>query len=188
MTTNIPNPEPTHTIGDKPRKRGFVWLLFFVLVAAVAGYAVYKAGQPGQIVQNNGGRGGSGGRGGRRGGSFGPTPVSTQPARLGSMPVYDNGLGTVTAYYTVAVKTRVDGQLMQVNYKEGELVRKGDIVAVIDPRPFEVQLHQAEGTLARDTANLNNATRDLERYEGLVKQNAVPQQQVDTQAAMVAQL
>jgi multidrug efflux system membrane fusion protein len=187
MTTNIPNPEPTHTVGDKPRKRGFIWLLFFALVAAVAAYAVYKAGQPGQIVQT-GGRGGSGGRGGRRGGSFGPTPVSTQPARLGSMRVYDNGLGTVTAYYTVSVKTRVDGQLMQVNYKEGELVRKGDVVAVIDPRPFEVQLHQAEGTLARDTANLNNARKDLERYQGLVKQNAVPQQQVDTQAAMVEQL
>ncbi len=189
MTTNIPNPEPTHAVGDKPKKRGFIWLLFFAVVAAVAAYAVIKAGQPGQIIQNNGGRGGSGGRGGgRRGGSFGPTPVSTQPARLGSMPVYDNGLGTVTAYYTVAVKTRVDGQLMQVNYKEGELVRKGDIVAVIDPRPFEVQLHQAEGTLARDTANLNNARRDLDRYQGLVKQNAVPQQQVDTQAATVEQL
>lgn len=187
MTTNIPNPEPTHAVGDKPKKRGFIWLLFFALVAAVAAYAVYKAGQPGQIVQNNGGRGGSGGRGRGRG-AFGPTPVSTQPARLGSMPVYDNGLGTVTAYYTVAVKTRVDGQLMQVNYKEGELVHKGDIVAVIDPRPFEVQLHQAEGTLARDTANLNNARRDLERYQGLVKQNAVPQQQVDTQAATVEQL
>src|SRR6185312_15193247 len=187
MTTNIPNPEPTHTVGDKPRKRGFIWLLFFAVVAAVAAYAVYRAGQPGQIIQNNGGRGGSGGRGRGRG-SFGPTPVSTQPARLGSMRVYDNGLGTVTAYYTVSVKTRVDGQLMQVNYKEGELVRKGDIVAVIDPRPFEVQLHQAEGTLARDTANLNNARRDLERYQGLVKQNAVPQQQVDTQAAMVEQL
>src|SRR6185312_6547461 len=188
MTTNIPNPEPTHTLGDKPKKRGFIWLLFFALVAAVAAYAVYKAGQPGQIIQNNGGRGGSGGRGGRRGGGFGPTPVGVQKARSGSMPVYYKGLGTATAYYTVAVKTRVDGQLMQVNYKEGELVRKGDVVAVVDPRPFEVQLHQAEGTLARDTANLNNARRDLERYQGLVKQNAVPQQQVDTQAATVEQL
>ncbi|HVV46949.1 MAG TPA: MdtA/MuxA family multidrug efflux RND transporter periplasmic adaptor subunit [Bryobacteraceae bacterium] len=187
MTTNIPNPEPTHAVGDKPKKRGFIWLLFFALVAAVAAYAVYKAGQPGQIIQQaRGGRGGSGGRGGR--GGFGPTPVGVQKARLGSMPVYRKGLGTATAYYTVAVKTRVDGQLMQVNYKEGELVRKGDIVAVVDPRPFEVQLHQAEGTLARDTALLNNARRDLERYQGLVKQNAVPQQQVDTQAATVEQL
>jgi multidrug efflux system membrane fusion protein len=186
MTTNIPNPEPTHTVGDKPKKRGFIWLLFFALVAAVAAYAVYKAGQPGQIIQNA--RGGRGGSGGRRGGGFGPTPVGVQKARLGSMPVYYKGLGTATAYYTVAVKTRVDGQLMQVNYKEGELVRKGDVVAVVDPRPFEVQLHQAEGTLARDTANLNNARKDLERYQGLVKQNAVPQQQVDTQAAMVEQL
>jgi multidrug efflux system membrane fusion protein len=185
MTTNIPNPEPTHAVSDKPKKRGFIWLLFFALVAAVAAYAVYKAGQPGQIVQNN--RGGRGGSGGRRGG-FGPTPVGVQKAHLGSMPVFYKGLGTATAYYTVAVKTRVDGQLMQVNYKEGELVRKGDIVAVVDPRPFEVQLHQAEGTLARDTANLNNARKDLERYQGLVKQNAVPQQQVDTQAATVQQL
>jgi multidrug efflux system membrane fusion protein len=187
MTTNIPNPEPTHAVGDKPKKRGFIWLLFFALVAAVAAYAVYKAGQPGQIIQNNGGRGGSGGRGRGRG-AFGPTPVGVEKARLGSMPVYYKGLGTATAYYTVAVKTRVDGQLMQVNFREGELVRKGDVVAVVDTRPFEVQLKQAEGTLARDTAQLNNAKRDLERYQGLVKQNAVPQQQVDTQAATVEQL
>jgi multidrug efflux system membrane fusion protein len=185
MTTNIPNPEPTHASSDKPRKRGFIWLVFFALVAAVAGYAVYKAGQPGQIIQK-GGRGGSGGRGRRAG--LGPTPVSVTKAKLGSMPVFRKGLGNVTAYYTVAVKSRVDGQLMSVNFQEGEMVRKGQIVAVVDPRPFEVQLHQAEGTLERDTALLNNARRDLERYQGLVKQNAVPQQQVDTQAAVVEQL
>ncbi|HVY91906.1 MAG TPA: MdtA/MuxA family multidrug efflux RND transporter periplasmic adaptor subunit, partial [Bryobacteraceae bacterium] len=145
-------------------------------------------GQPGQIVQSGGrgGRGGSGGRGGR--GALGPTPVGIQKARLGEMPIYDKGLGTVTAYYTVAVKTRVDGQLMLVNFQEGDIVRKGQIIAQIDTRPFDVQKAQAEGTLARDTANLANAKKDLERYQGLVKQNAVPQQQVDTQAATVQQL
>ncbi|HVW11200.1 MAG TPA: MdtA/MuxA family multidrug efflux RND transporter periplasmic adaptor subunit [Bryobacteraceae bacterium] len=187
MTTNIPNPEPTHAVGDKPKKRGLVWLVLFAAVAAVAVYAVIKAGQPGQIIQSGGGgRGGSGGRGGR--GQLGPTPVGIEKARLGEMPVYYNGLGTVSAYYTVAVKTRVDGQLMSVNFQEGDIVRKGQTIAVIDTRPFEVQLHQAQGTLDRDTAMLANARKDLERYQALVKQNAVPQQQVDTQVSTVQQL
>ena len=187
MTTNTPNTESAPNIDSKPKKRGFVWLLFFLIVAAVAAYAVYKAGQPGQIIQTSqGGRGGSGGRGNRAG--LGPTPVAVTKARKGSMPVYYPGLGTAAAYYIVSVKTRVDGQLMSVNFKEGDMVRKGEILAEIDPRPYAVQLHQAEGTLARDTALLNNAKTDLSRYEGLLKQNAIPQQQVDTQKATVAQL
>ena len=186
MTTNIPNPETTHDLDGKPKKRGVIWLVAFLIVAAVAAYAVFKAGQPGQIIQTGGGRGGSGGRGAR--GAFGPTPVGVAKARIGSMPVYYKGLGTVAAYYTVQVKTRVDGQLMSVNFQEGDIVRKDQVVAVIDTRPFVVQQQQAEGTLARDNALLTNAKRDLTRYQGLVTQNAVPQQQLDTQDALVQQL
>lgn len=174
----------------KPKKRGLIWLLLFLAVAGVAGYAVYKAGQPGQIIQTStggGGRGGSGGRGGGRG-AQGPTPVVVTKARLGSMPVYYNGLGTVAAYYSVAVKSRIDGQLMSVNFQEGDMVRKDDILAVVDPRPYEVQLHQAQGTLARDQALLDNAKVDLNRYKNLMAQNAIPEQQLSTQVATVAQL
>ncbi len=195
MNTTTPTPDHTPSFGGqgasegKAKKRGFIWLLLFLIVAGVAVYAVIKAGQPGQIIQTSGGgggRGGSGGRGGR--GALGPTPVVVTKARKGSMPVYLNGLGNVAAYYVVAVKARVDGQLMSVNFQEGDMVRKNDLLAVVDPRPFEVQLKQAEGTMARDTALRDNAQRDLKRYQGLLTQNAIPQQQYDTQLALVAQL
>jgi multidrug efflux system membrane fusion protein len=164
--------------------------VLFLIVAGVAGYAVYLAGKPGQIIQTStgggGARGGSGGRGGR--GNLGPTPVGVTKARKGSMPVYQNGLGTVAAYYVVAVKPRIDGQLMSVNFREGDMVKEGDLLAVVDPRPYEVQKAQAEGTFARDSALLSNAKNDLERYRGLLAKNAIPQQQYDTQVATVAQL
>ena len=191
MTTNTPTPESSPVPEGKAKKRGLIWLVAFLIVAAVAGYAVYKAGQPGQILQTStggGGRGGSGGRGGGRGALNGPTPVGLNRVRKGSEPVYLTGLGTVAAYYVVAVKPRIDGQLMSVNFQEGDMVKKDDLVAVVDARPYQVQLHQAEGTLARDTALLNNAKTDLKRYQGLMAQNAIPQQQLDTQLSTVAQL
>ena len=109
-------------------------------------------------------------------------------ARSGPVPVYLNGLGNVTAFYTVTVRSRVDGQLMSIGFKEGESVKKDQVLAEIDPRPFEVQLQQAQGTLARDTASLANAKLDLERYTQLLAQDAIPKQQLDTQRALVSQL
>jgi multidrug efflux system membrane fusion protein len=108
-------------------------------------------------------------------------------ARAGSVPIYLDGLGSVTAFYTVTVKSRVDGQLMKFNVQEGDLVKEGQVIAEIDPRPYEVMLAQAEGTLAHDSALLENAKVDLARYEPLVKQQAIPTQQLDTQKALVAQ-
>ncbi len=115
--------------------------------------------------------------------------VSVAAAQRQDMPVYFNGLGSVTAYYTVSVKSRVDGQLVEVRFKEGQFVRQGDLLAVIDPRPYEVQLNQAQATLFRDQAQLRDAKLNYDRFKGLLQESgAMSQQQVDTQKAMVDQL
>jgi len=101
--------------------------------------------------------------------------------------VYLDGIGTVTPLASVTVRTRVDGELIAVRFHEGDLVKAGDLLAQIDPRPFQVQLEQAQGQMARDQALLANARVDLKRYQTLVKQNSIPKQQLDTQDSLVQQ-
>jgi multidrug efflux system membrane fusion protein len=114
-------------------------------------------------------------------------PVVAAEARRGDMPVYLNGLGTVAAFNSVTIRTRVDGELINVAFDEGQFVRQGDLLAEIDPRPFNVQLSQAEAQKARDEAYLANARADLERYRKLIEQDAIPKQQLDTQISAVSQ-
>ena len=114
-------------------------------------------------------------------------PVVVATAQRGDLPVYFNGLGTVTAFNTVTVRSRVDGQLASVAFKEGQFVHEGDLLAQIDPRPFQVQFEQAQGQLAKDQAQRKDAEVNFERFKLLFKEGVIPQQQLDTQAALVGQ-
>ena len=196
MSPNLKTPEPlpdTHIPAGleprrksaKPKKRGLIWVIFLLAIAGVAGYAVYHAGDPIPVANKGGGGGGRGGGG--RGNQIGPVPVVVSKVTHSSIPVYLNGIGNITPYYAVTVKSRVDGQLMKVMFNEGDFVKEGQVLAEIDPRPFQVQLDLAQATLAHDQALLANAKLDENRYVELVKTDAIPSQQLDTQKALVAQ-
>ena len=138
-----------------------------------------------------GGPGGPGGSGGRRGGGgFDPNrvqPVTAVPAKVADINVVQTALGTVAALKVATVKARVDGLLQDVLFREGQIVRAGDVLAQIDPKPLQVALSQVEGQLARDQAQLNNARLDLERYKTLLAQDSIAKQQLDQQESLVRQ-
>jgi multidrug efflux system membrane fusion protein len=115
------------------------------------------------------------------------TPVGIAAAAKGEIPVIVRALGTVTPLNTVNVKTQITGQLIKVEFKEGQMVKQGDLLAVVDPRPYDVALQQAIGTMQKDEALLKNAQTDLERYKKLVAQDSIARQQYDTQISLVRQ-
>ena len=165
----------------KSSKGKWAWLVVLVALG-VAGYYFYPTLASQMAAPSGATKGGKKGRG-----AGGPIPVVATKVQRGNIDVYVDGLGAVTPIYTVTVKSRVDGQLMQVLYKEGQIVNKGDLLLEIDPRPYQVQLDQAEGQLLRDQALLKNANLDLQRYKVLWSQDAIPQQQLATQEASVNQ-
>ncbi|MET3620767.1 MdtA/MuxA family multidrug efflux RND transporter periplasmic adaptor subunit [Burkholderia ambifaria] len=131
--------------------------------------------------------GGHRGRGGPAAMANIPQPVSVASATQGEMPIVLSALGTVTPLANVTVKTQLSGYLQSVAFQEGQLVRKGDLLAQIDPRPYQVALETAEGTYARDAALLATARLDLKRYQTLLSQDSIASQTVDTQASLVKQ-
>src|SRR3979411_2872455 len=162
------------------RKRGWIWLVVVILLAG-GGYYYYRSRTVAETKS-------AGGPGGGKRGAGGPVSVAVAPALKQNVPYYLSGLGTVTPFNTVTVKSRIDGQLEKVYFKEGQFVRLGDLLAEIDPRPYQVALEQMAGQLARDQAQLNNARVDYGRYDQLHKEGVVAQQQVDTLHATVGQL
>ncbi len=118
----------------------------------------------------------------------GAVSVSVTQAQKQDVPVYLVGLGSVTAFYTANIKSRVDGQIMRVNFQEGQVVKEGDLLILIDPRPYQVQLEQMQAQLFKDQASLRDAKLNLDRYTTLIPSGSIAQQQVDTQKSLVDQL
>jgi membrane fusion protein, multidrug efflux system len=166
--------------GKKPRtRRRFV--LTSVLILLLAAGVVWWRGHESAPQPSE--------QGGGRGGRTGAAPMSIVPETVGKgdIGINLNALGTVTSLATVTIRSQISGYLVKVAFKEGDEVKKGDLLAEIDSRPYEAALAQAKGALTRDEALLKGAQVDLTRYQGLAAQNAVPHQQLDTQIALVAQ-
>ncbi len=170
---------PPTTIG-KPVKHRSLWWLWLLIVGGL-GYGGYRYYQNSQQKEKDAAAVQTARAGARS------VPVVTTAARRGDMPVYLRGLGSVTPFNSVSVKSRVDGQLIRIAFNEGQFVKKGDLLAEIDPRPFQVQLEQAQGQLAGHTAQLNDAQANLARYQALWNEKVIAKQQLDTQAASVGQ-
>src|SRR4051812_44729128 len=183
---NVPSPlapdhkkaqTPSSAMADRPSKnRRWPWVGAVLILTGGLLYTYTEkvkpgAAQPGLTAKKGGGA----------------VPVLAAAAVKGDIGVYLPGLGSVTPLYNVTLRSRVDGQLMKVLFTEGQLVKEGDLLAEIDPRPYQVQVAQAEGQLIRDEAELKNSRLDLERNKALWAQRAIPEQLLFTQEATVTQ-
>jgi multidrug efflux system membrane fusion protein len=175
------------TIKGTRRWWKYWWVLLLIVLVAIAAYSYRSKASAAARTPPSAGTAKKGTKGKGGGDGAASTPVIAVKARKGNIGVYFTGLGAVTPIYTVTLKSRVDGELMTVLYREGDMVRKGEPLMEIDPRPYQAQLDQMEGQLMKDQATLDNARIDQTRYETLLKQNAIPEQQLATQKATVLQ-
>ena len=172
LPTTKPPPRP-------PRRHGWVFIVAGILVVALIVVLIIHRRSAAAKTAGSGGRGGAGNA---------PVPVTLGHARTKDVPIYLDGLGTVQAFNTVTIHTRVDGQLLKVAFAEGQDVKAGDLLAEIDPAPYRAALDQATGKKAQDAAQQANASADLKRYDDLLKTGGTTQQIYDTQKALVDQL
>ncbi len=184
-----PNSSGEGPVRREPQSKSHRWLWVLALAVLVGGSVWYfRAPRASTEAQGPAAPGGSSraqGRGMGAGGFVVPVVVAT--AQRGDLPVFFDGLGTVTAFNTVTVHSRVDGQITKINFQEGQFVHQGDSLLEIDPRPYQVQLEQAEGQLAKDQAQLRDVQVNYERFQLLYKEGVIPKQQLDTQGAQVGQ-
>ncbi len=188
QTKSIDLPEPgtrSDAAAVSSKSRWWLWLLVLG-VMALGGWYYRNARKASPAADSAAPGAPSKGKGGFGAGNL-VVPVVVATAQRGDLPVYFNGIGTVTAFNTVTVRSRVDGQLTSVAFREGQFVHEGELLAQIDPRPFQVQLAQAQGQLAKDQALRRDAEVNLERFKLLFKEGVIPQQQLDTQDALVGQ-
>ena len=178
--TSPPAPAPPrrtpHEQLDAPPRKSHTWIWFVVVILLLVGIFYFyrqhqKAAQAAAQAKQ----------------PRPSAPISTTIARTGDIGVYINALGTVTPVYTATITSRVDGQITNVAYREGQMVRKGDLLIEIDPRPYQAALPQAQGTLAKDTAVLSEARIDLNRFQQAYDRNAIAKQQLDDQGQLVKQ-
>ncbi len=182
-----------HSMQSSASRNPRRWLFGLFVLLVIAGLCwkfwpadVAHKGTAGQnAVAGHTGR--SGGMRPGFGGASGPVPVRVAPATRGDFPLYYKALGTVTALNTINVRSRVAGELIKVAFEEGQMVKAGDLLAEIDPRPYQNALLQAEGTLLQNQAQLKNAQVDMERYRGLYAEDSIAKQTLDTATALVGQ-
>src|ERR1700692_215674 len=185
---DLPEPVDRDKVAPRPLKsRWWIWVAARgILAVGIWYYRGHFNTQAENSSANAPAAGGAYGQNGAPG--FNPiVPVVVATAQHGDVPIYFSGLGTVTAFNTVTVHSRVDGQLISVAFKEGQFVHQGDVLAQIDPRPFQVILEQAEGALAKDQEQRKDAETNFERFKLLFAEGVIPKQQLDTQQAQVGQ-
>ncbi|QYE35119.1 MdtA/MuxA family multidrug efflux RND transporter periplasmic adaptor subunit [Polymorphobacter sp. PAMC 29334] len=196
MSDADPGPYEPEVIVERPRRRWLSTIVVLIAIAfgcLVAWYLASNAksggasGPPGASGAPGSGAASGGRRGGRGGGGGGMVTVGTATAITTDVPITIDALGTVTSPVTATMRTQIAGRLFTVNFREGQMVKKGQLLAQVDPRPYQQLLDQAKGTLARDQALLSAAKVDLTRYQTLLKQDSIASQTVDTQAALVRQ-
>ncbi|KVL16790.1 MdtA/MuxA family multidrug efflux RND transporter periplasmic adaptor subunit [Burkholderia sp. MSMB1826] len=186
-----PSKDPAPTVARRPRRTLLLGTVAVVVIGGLLWWHPWNrtpaAGSTAKSAGASAAAGSHRGRGGPAAMANVPQPVQVATATQGEMPIVLSALGTVTPLANVTVKTQLSGYLQSVSFQEGQIVKKGDVLAQIDPRPYQVALENAEGTHARDAALLATARLDLKRYQTLLAQDSIASQTVDTQASLVKQ-